>query len=124
MSRAVSRDRGRYRGLSQWNISVLFRGQVCPLCAQCPQRLQHGYSGGGWFDDAIQFATLGRQERGCHVVRVFVCESGADRRDILTGLFGSFDFATEKNIDRALPTHDGDLGGGPREVNISPQLLG
>src|SRR5699024_11320002 len=43
--------------------------------------------------------------------------------DVLTGLLGGLGPAPVDDVRRTLGTHDRDLGGGPGEVDIGPELL-
>ena len=102
---------------------MLLGRQARALAAKGSHRLDHGNTRCGWLDDAIELSALGSQERAGHVVGVLVGELGANCRDVFSGSLGSLDLVAVKNVDRALATHNGDLGSRPCEVDVGTELL-
>ena len=74
-------------------------------------------------DDVVDFSALGRKERTCHAVGVFVSELSAHCVDVLAPVFRIFEFLTVQNIDGTLPTHHGYLRGWPGHVDVGPEML-
>src|SRR5690606_30145441 len=64
------------------------------------------------------------EEGACDVVGVLVGEARAHLVDVFAGLLRGLDLPAEEDVDGALPTHDGDLGGRPRVVDVGAELLG
>ena len=88
-----------------------------------PQRDQGAGDGGAGFggaDDGVDVAAFGggvRVGEGVFVLGGFLLAE-------LAGVVGGGQFAAVEDADGAGGAHDGDLGGGPGEVDVAAEVLG
>src|SRR5512146_781997 len=105
---------------SQRDVAVLLGGQGFAFGAQGVQGFGAGQAGFGGADDGVDIAALG----GDVGVGEGVLVLGRLLRAQRGGVVGGGQVAAVQDADGAGGAHDGDLGGGPGEVDVAAEVLG
>ena len=104
-------------------LPCFFGGRLLALGAQLTQTPHDVAAGLGRHDHRVDIAAFGRGVRVEQRVLVLLDELRAQLLALLVG-FDRRERAAVQDVDRALRAHDGDLGGGPGEVEVGAQVLG
>src|ERR1700733_12131752 len=105
---------------SQWNVAVLLRWECFAFGAEGDEGPGDGGAGFGGADDGVDVAALGGDVGVGEGVLVFLGLLPAQ----LVGAGGGGELAAVEDADGAGGAHDGDLGGGPGEVDVAAEVLG
>jgi hypothetical protein len=102
---------------------VLLGRKARALASKGTHGLDHSDARGGWFNDSVELTALSSEEGAGNVVGVLVGKLGANGSNVFTGRLGRLDLVAVQNVHRALAAHHGNFSGGPRQVDVSSELL-
>src|ERR1700722_5905891 len=104
----------------QGDVAVFFGRQGLAFGAQADEGAGDGGAGFCGADDGVDVAALGGGVGVGEGVLVLLDLPLAQR----LGVVGAGEFAAVEDVDGARCAHDGDLGGGPGEVDVRAEVLG